>query len=79
MSSIGHRSCEKIMREKTPLLDEFVCFQIGIKDFWLEDFYYFSEKLPFSQNLCYFRGSRFLQCVILSTALQCSRSSQFLS
>ena len=24
------------MREKTPLLDEFMCFQIGIIDFWLE-------------------------------------------
>ena len=23
-----------MMKEKTPLLDEFVCFQIGIKDFW---------------------------------------------
>ena len=33
-----------MMREKTPLLDEFVCFQIGIKDFWLEVFYYFSNK-----------------------------------
>ena len=60
------------MREKTPSLDEFVFFQIGIKDFWLEVFYYFSEKLPLSQNLCYFRGSRFSQCFILSTALQCS-------
>ena len=32
-SSIGHRSWEKMMKEKTPLLGEFVCFQIGIKDF----------------------------------------------
>ena len=39
-----------MMKEKTPLLDEFVCFQIGIKDFKLEVFYYFSQKLPFSQN-----------------------------
>ena len=30
---IGHQSCEKIIKEKTPLLEEFVCFQIGKKDF----------------------------------------------
>ena len=35
------------MREKTPLLDEFVCLQIGKKDFLLEVFYYFSEKYLF--------------------------------
>ena len=34
------------MKVKTPLLDEFVCFQTEIKDF-----YYFSEKLPLFQNL----------------------------
>ena len=39
-----------MMKEKTPLMDEFVCFQIEIKDFQLEVFYYFSEKLPLSQN-----------------------------
>ena len=33
LRSIGHRSWEKMMKEKTPLLDEFVCFQIGIKEF----------------------------------------------
>ena len=42
-----------MMREKTPL-DEFVCFQIEIKDFWLEVMNYFSDKLPLSQKLCYF-------------------------
>ena len=52
-----------------------MCFQIEIKDFWLEVFSYFSEKLlSFFQNLCYFRGSRF----ILATALQSSLPSQFL-
>ena len=60
-----------MMKEKTPLLDKSVCFQIGIKDFLLEVFNYFSEKLPLSQKLRYFRGSRFPQCFILSTALQC--------
>ena len=33
LGSIGHRRFEKMMKEKTPLLDEFVCFQIGTKDF----------------------------------------------
>ena len=42
---------------------------MGIKDFWPEVFYYCSEKLPLSQKLRYFRGSRFSQCFILSTAL----------
>ena len=45
----------------------------------LEVVYYFSENLPLSQNLCYFKGSRFSQCFILSTALQCSLPSEFLS
>ena len=65
----------KLWRNKTPLLDEFVCFQIGIKDCWLEVFNFFREELPLSQNLCYFRGSRLKQCVLLSTALQCSLPS----
>ena len=34
LSSIGHRNWETIiMKQKAPLLDAFVCFQIGIKDF----------------------------------------------
>ena len=41
------------MREKTPSLDEFVFFQIGIKDFWLEVSYYLSEKLPLSQKVSF--------------------------
>ena len=55
--SIKKQVCGKLMREKTPLLDDFVCFQIGIKTFWLEVFYYFSEKFSLSQNICYFRES----------------------
>ena len=53
--------------EKTHLLYKFVCFEVEIKAFsW-------SEKIPVSQALCYFRGSPFSQCVnILSTALCCS-------
>ena len=38
-----------MMKEKTPILNEFVSIQIGIKDFWLEVFYYLSEKSPLSQ------------------------------
>ena len=64
---------------KTPLLDEFVGFQIGIKYFQQEVFLYLSEKLPLSQNIRYFRGSRFPQYFIISTALKCSLPNQFLS
>ena len=66
-------------RKKHPCLYKIVCFQIGIKGFRPEVFYYFSEKLPLSQKLSYFRGSHFPQCFILSTALQCLLPSQFLS
>ena len=38
------------MKEKTPLLDEFVCFQIGIKDFYLEVFYYLVRNNLFLKN-----------------------------
>ena len=48
---------------------------LGIKDFWPEVFYYFSEKLLLSQKLGHFRGNCFLQCCILSTALCCSLPS----
>ena len=63
------------LREKTPLLEEFVCFQIRIKDFQLEVFY----CLPLSQKPQYFRGSRFPQCFILPTPPKCLLPSQFLS
>ena len=44
-----------MIEEKTPLLYKVVCLQIGTKGF-----YYFSEKLPLSQKLRYFRGKLFL-------------------
>ena len=72
LSSSGYRIFEKMM-------DEFVCFQIGIKNLELEVFYYFSEKLPLSQKLRYFRESRFQKCFKLPTAHKCSLPSQFLS
>ena len=42
-------------RKNTIVMAELVCFQIRIKDVFI----YFSEKLPISQKLRYFRGSRF--------------------
>ena len=61
------------MKEKTPLLDELVCFQ-------LEVFYYFSEKLPLSQKLCYFRGRVASHKVVYYQQLSNARlPSQFLS
>ena len=50
---------------------------MNIKGFGLNVFNYWSEKLPLSQKLRYFRGSRFSQCFILSTALHCSLPSFF--
>ena len=44
----------------------------------LKPFDILSEKLHLSQKLHYFRGSRFSQCFILSTALHCSLPSKFL-
>ena len=45
-------------------------FRCIMKGFGLEVFYYLSESLPLKKKkLCYFRGSRFAQCFILSTAL----------
>ena len=44
-----------------------VLSDLGIKDFWLEVVYYFSEKISLSQNLCYNRGSRFSQYYFLVT------------
>ena len=41
-------------------------------------FKYFSEKLLLSQKLCFFRGSRFSQCFVLSTVLRCSLPSKIL-
>ena len=68
---ICHRSCKRILKEKTPLLHKFVCFSDAFdKNALGEIFYYMylSEKLLLSQNLCYFKGSRFSQSSIQSTA-----------
>ena len=54
MGSIGHRSCEKIMKEKTPLSSGFVCFQVGIIEWEITSF----SKSPLLQSepfltMCY--------------------------
>ena len=36
-----------MMKEKTPLLDEFVCFQIGIKDLYKRLLYLCYVRMPF--------------------------------
>ena len=65
LNSIGRRSCEIIMKEKTPLSHEVVCFQM----FDFETSNSKSEvSLLLSQKLYYFRGSLFSHCFILSTA-----------
>ena len=53
-------SCEKLTREKTPLLDEFVFFQIGITDFILVRNYlllkiYASSEVAVSHNALYYK------------------------
>ena len=66
-----------MMKEKTSLLYKIVCFKIGIKGFWLEVFYYFSEKLTQKLKLRYARGSRFSQIfyTINSSPLLCYQVS----
>ena len=64
--SIGHRIRKRIMTEKPPLL-HFVCFQMPIGPQSWSLLIIFSEKLPLSQQLCYFGGGRYSQCFIPST------------
>ena len=62
--SIGHRSCKIIIQEKAPLLHKLCAFSAWIR--------------YLSYYVCmYLRGSHFLQCVILSTTLNCSLSRKF--
>ena len=71
LSSIGHRTCEIIMKQKIPLSHEVVC--VSIVDFKTSK--YNSEvsksnswKLLLSRKLRHLRGSHFLQCFIPSTS-----------
>ena len=76
LGSIGHRIFMRVMKEKTPLLQYFLCFQMHSKSLELK---YLSEKLPLSPPKRYFRGSLFSQCFILKTALSIARiPSRFL-
>ena len=68
LSSIGCRSCEITMKEKTPLSHEVVCFQMlyfetskSNSEVWKSNF----VKNYFSQKLRHFRGSCFSHCFIL--------------
>ena len=65
MSSIGLRRCKIIMKEKTPLLHKVVCFQM----LDLRSRNQNRGKLLLSQKLCYFSGSPYSQCFILSKSL----------
>ena len=78
LTSIGRRSCERIMEEKTPLLAQISCLNLRPQQRCQIHFKYFSDKLLCSQKHCYFRGNRFSQCVILSTVLHYSLPSKFL-
>ena len=77
LSSIGGRSSEILKWKKKKTLVAWSCV---LSDAWgLEiNFKYFSGKLLLSRKLrYYFRGSRFSQCFILSTALRCLLPSKF--
>ena len=66
--SFGHWICKRIMKEKTPLLHYFECFQMHNKGPRLKSFI-IQVRNYLSQKLRYFRGSNFSQCLILSAAL----------
>ena len=65
--SIGHRSCKRIMKEKTPLLHKFVCFQMPIKGFrvwsllniWVRNYLflknYITSEGAVSHNVLYYQ------------------------
>ena len=82
LNTIGGRSCEIIMKEKTPLSHGVVCFQL--LDFETSKFNSDVSKsnswkiTSFSKTIRYFRGSRFSQCFILTTARHCLLPSMFL-
>ena len=60
------------MKEKTPLLDEFVCFQIKIKDFQLEVFYYISGHNVFNTSPMLVTKSVFKLIFVLSNYQTCT-------
>ena len=72
--SIGPSKMQENNERKTPLLHEFVCFQMSNASGMNLKSFNFNEKFPLSQKLCYFRVSHFM----LSTALRCSKQSKVL-
>ncbi len=70
------------MREQLPLLHRMMCFEMPEKGFMPEALLRFKLlgwKLPLSFiKPHYLKGSRFSQCFLLSTTLQCSLPSHFL-
>ena len=75
------KSCERIMEEKTSLshkLCAFRCLILRPQILNLRSQNQICGKLLLSWKLHYFRGSRFSQWFILSTALHCSLPSKFL-
>ena len=81
MSSIGHRSCKRIIKEKTPLLHKLCAFRcLNLRPHLMSrnQFKSFREKLFLAQFLRDARGSRFSQIFILSTALHCALPKKFL-
>ena len=60
------------------MLHKFVCLQLLKKGFKARSILIFEWEINlFLKNLCYFRGSRFLQGFVLSTTLHCLLPSHF--
>ena len=66
MGSIGHRICKRIMKEKTPMLHYFVCFQMHHKRLqpksfliWVRNYFflknYSTSEGAFSHNVLYYQ------------------------
>ena len=76
MDSIDHRICERILEEK-----HHCCASCVLSDalnlISKSNVFVRNYVLSFSKTIRYYRGSRFLQCVMLSTALHCSLPSKF--
>ena len=68
----------KKRKEKNALFPHLVCFQMYYKRLQLKYLIILCDKFSLSKKNCYFRGSRFSQCFILSTALPYSLPTKFL-
>ena len=54
LESIGHWSCKRLIKKKTPFCPTFCAFRFIIKGLRSEVFYYLIEKLSLSHRVCYF-------------------------